>query len=99
MRRFLFRFSATLLGVLFIGAFAVGGFNNMLPFERAMTVAMGIVFLLYGLVGERAADFVLASLFGATVPPASQDQAAQNHADDDDVSTGERSCSENRPEP
>jgi len=69
VRRFLFRLAATVLGALFIWAFAAGWFNAMTPLERAMTLGMGIVFLLYGLAGEGVADAILRILFGATAQP------------------------------
>ena len=59
LRTFFFRFAAATLGILFVWAFFVVGFDKVTLAKRIMLVPIAAVFLVYGFVGERAADFVL----------------------------------------
>lgn len=93
MRRVLFRIAATVLGALIFWAFANGGFNAMTPPERAMSLGMGIVFLLYGLTGDGVADAVLERLTGSTAR--SRPRCRQPESLDDDAPCNDYSSAEN----
>ena len=80
MRRCIFRFLAVTLGIAFIWVICAGGMNHMSLYERIMSFGLAIVFLLYGLIGERPADYVLALLSGSPVPP-----SESSLSDDDDT--------------
>ena len=69
-----------LVGVLFIWAICVGAMNEMPLFKRIMSFGLGVVFLLYGLVGDKPADYLFGLLFGFPTPTNESDTDTQASA-------------------
>ena len=88
LRRIFFRTAAVMLGFTFAWAFCAGAFDNMSPFKRVMSLGLAVVFVLYGLFGDRPADHVLGQLLGfsSQEPNAESDSAidSQQRSSDDD---------------
>jgi peptidoglycan/LPS O-acetylase OafA/YrhL len=64
MRSIIFRVSAGLLSVASVWALAVGGMQDLAPFERVMMWVLASVFAVYCVAGDRAAESMLTLLSG-----------------------------------